>query len=166
MKDYPRLKAVRDNVNSTEVTIDTEDVLGTGTFRVTCRGTYVNGRRMGQTAACKRFLPYYEQLFASEIYNDDFKVIHQAIVLAQQWNNFCHSKDSITFNKGNLCSLDGIRYLFEPMIQPYFKYTNNTGWILKDPSKRVTIECLEAFCHFTYHNSDRNMIVCDLQGVY
>ena len=45
MKDYPKLKATRDNVNSTEVTIDTNDVLGTGTFRVTVRGTYENGRR-------------------------------------------------------------------------------------------------------------------------
>ena len=166
MKEYPKLKAVRDNVNSTEVTIDTNDVLGTGSFRVTFRGTYTNGRRIHQSAACKRFHPRYEQLIATEFYSYDFKVVNQSIAFAQQWNNFCHSKDSITFSRGNLTTHDGIQYLFEPMITPYYKYTNNAGWILNDPSKRVVVECLEAFCHFTYHSSDRSMIVCDLQGLY
>jgi hypothetical protein len=166
MKDYPKLKAVRDNVNSTEVTIDTNDILGTGSFRITFRGKYENGRRVDQSAACKRFHSYFESLYAIEFYSYDFKVVDQAIVFAQQWNNFCQSKDSITFNRGALTTLDGIQYLFEPIIQPYYKYTSNNGWILKDPSKRKVIECIEAFCHFTYHSSDRNMIVCDLQGVY
>lgn len=166
MTNIPKLKAVRDNVNSTEVSIDTNDELGTGTFRITFRGTYMNGRRIHQSAACKRFHPHYEALYATEFYSYEFKVVDQAIAFAQQWNAFCQMKDSIAFNKGNLVVLHGTTYLFEPIIEPYYKYTNNAGWILNDPSKRKVIECLEAFCHFTYHSSDRNMIVCDLQGIY
>lgn len=164
--NQPIKKAKRDNLNSTSVEIDTTDVLGTGSFRIAYRGKYTNGRKIHQPAACKRFLSHMGNDLEQYYYGLDFKVVDQSIIFAQQWNNFCQAKDSITINRGNLIQHQGTTFLFEPLIEPYYKYTNNAGWIRNDPSIRKSIECLEAFSHFTYHISDRNMIVCDLQGKY
>lgn len=78
----------------------------------------------------------------------------------------CRCKDSIQFNRGGLTECDGIQYVFEPMIRPFYKYTSSTGWIWKDHKKRVAVACVEAFVHYTYHKSNRKMIVTDLQGIY
>jgi hypothetical protein len=159
------MRAVRDNTTSTSVDIDLNDELGCGTFRITYRGTYKNGRRKDQSAACKKFKPMY-QPYEIEYYQFDFKVVNQAIECAEQWNQLVQSKDMIQFNRGCI-QMDGpTKYIIEPLIQPFYKYTNNNGWIRKENAARTSIECLEAFCHYTYHISGGSMIVCDLQGVY
>jgi Alpha-kinase family len=159
------MKAVRDNTTSTEVLIDLNDELGRGTFRITYRGTYTNGQRVQQSAACKKFKPNYQR-FEIEYYHYDFKVVNKAIDFAESWNDMVQSKDMIQFNRGDITMYRGTKFIFEPLIQPFYKYTSNIGWIWKDDGKRTSIECLEAFCHYTYHKSGGNMIVCDLQGLY
>ena len=39
------MKAIRDNLNSTDVDIDLSKVLGEGTYRTTYLGVYKNGER-------------------------------------------------------------------------------------------------------------------------
>ena len=53
--------------------------------------------------------------------------------------------------------------MMEPIIQPYYKYTNNTGW--KSDANCISVQVWEAFCNYTYHKSDGNLVVCDLQGL-
>lgn len=159
------MKAIRDNLNSTSVDIDLSDVLGEGEYRIAYRGIYTNGERKNQQAACKKFKDeYYENEFYE--HNYDFKVIDKAVEYAINWNdNVCrHSFEHIQFTRGDYITQNGVRYLMEPIIQPYYKYTNNAGWIRSDTC--TSIQFLEAFCHYTYHKSGGNLIVCDLQGLY
>jgi hypothetical protein len=159
------MKAIRDNLDSTDVDIDLSDVLGIGGFRITYRGTYTNGERKNQSAACKKFK---DASFEYEFYecNYDFKVIDKAVEFATSWNDdVCrYSFEHIQFTRGNYIVQRGVRYLMEPIIQPYYKYTNNAGWI--NSENCTSIQVLEAFCHYTYHKSGGNLIVCDLQGLF
>jgi len=61
-------------------------------------------------------------------------------------------------------TIGGKKYLVEPLIRYFKKFTSNNGWISDDGS--WTSEAMEAFSHFTYHRSGGNLIVCDLQGRY
>jgi hypothetical protein len=139
--------------------------LGEGSHRVTYRGTYTNGERKNQKAACKKFKKsHYEREFYE--LNYDFKVIDKAIEYAIGWNdNVCrYSFENIQFTRGAYIVQSGVRYMMEPIIQPYYKYTNNAGWI--SDGNRTSVQVLEAFCHYTYHKSSGNLIVCDLQGLF
>ena len=159
------MRAIRDNLNSTDVDIDLTNVLGEGNFRVTYLGTYTNGERKHQDAACKKFK---NSVYEKEFYelNYDFKVIDKAAEYAVSWNDdVCrYSFENIQFTRGDYIVQSGVRYLLEPIIQPYYKYTNNAGWI--SGSNCTSVQVLEAFCHYTYHKSGGNLIVCDLQGLF
>ena len=159
------MRAIRDNLNSTSVDIDVSHILGEGEFRITYRGRYTNGERQQQHAACKKFKnSYYEKEFYE--CNYDFKVIDKAVEFAIGWNiDVCrYSFENIQFTRGDYIVQRGTRYLMEPIIQPFYKYTNNAGWI--NDSACTSIQMLEAFCHYTYHKSGGNLLVCDLQGLF
>jgi Alpha-kinase family len=156
-------KPFRDNLNSTDVKIDLTKVLGEGTYRITYRGTYTNGERVNQLAACKIFKDRTHEL---EWYEFDTKVIAKATEMAQNWNTEICSKgyECIQFTRGSLTIKNGVTYMFEPLIKPYYKYTSNSGWISTE--NRTSIQILEAFCHYTYHISGGTILVCDLQGLF
>jgi len=44
------------------------------------------------------------------------------------------------------------------------KYINNTGEICRDDTSEISLQA-EAFVHFTYVNSNQQLIVSDIQGV-
>ena len=50
-----KLNAIRDNIDSTEITIDCDDVLKAEPFREYYRGRYTNGHRVNEDALCRRF---------------------------------------------------------------------------------------------------------------
>jgi Alpha-kinase family len=125
--------ATRTNLNPSEIIIDETKSLGEGTFRRTYEGIYKGGQRNGQKAACKRFHYEYRHM-EDEFFRSDFKVIDKAIELASQWNGFCRSFEKIRFNRGEVLELDGKRdeqkkFLIEPLVQPFYKYTSNNGYI-------------------------------------
>lgn len=153
--------AARTNLSSTSVSVDYNSVLGGGAFRIVYSGTYVGGNRNQQEAACKFFKDQYKNL-ESEYYQFDFKIADRAIQLAEIWNGFCDSNRSIQISRGTVhtVSYGSDQLLVEPLITPYIKFTSNNGWISDDPAGLA----LEAFCHFTYHQSGGSGIVCDLQG--
>lgn len=155
--------AARTNLTSTEVAISNR-VLGEGAFRICLEGTYIGGTRNQQEAACKRFKPQY-RVIQDEFFAMDFKVVDKAISLAEGWNSWCPQGKEILMTRGSFqTSRSGIKYLVEPLIRYYKKYTSNTGWIA--PNDDVGTLVMEAFSHYTYHASGCNLIVCDLQGRY
>lgn len=100
-----------------------------------------------------------------EYYADDFVIADTAIQYAEEWNDFCDWDEAILITKGSISyGPDGSRILSEPLIRNFQKFTSNSGWI--DGSGCWTTELMEAFCHFTYHASGGELIVCDLQGRY
>jgi hypothetical protein len=59
---------------------------------------------------------------------------------------------------------DVIPVLVEKRLDPnqYTKYNNNSGWVNRHAAET---NVLQAFSHFTYCQSGRKLLVCDLQGV-
>ncbi len=155
--------AARTNLTSQEVKI-TNKRLGEGHFRVALEGTYIGGNRNQQAAACKRFKPKFRSM-EQEYFSHDFRIADVAIGAAEAWNNFAKADEQILISRGDIkFSNSGIRYLVEPLIRKFTKFTSNSGWITKDEGWHG--EAMEAFSHFTYDHYGGSFIVCDLQGRY
>eukprot|EP00979_Chaetoceros_neogracilis_P011432 scaffold2819_cov285-Chaetoceros_neogracile.AAC.1 len=87
----------------------------------------------------------------------------KAIQYAEDWNTFCESDEIILITtRGDVHTIGGRKYLVEPLIRNFTKFTSNNGWISDNEGWHG--EALEAYSHYTYHRSGGNMIVCDLQG--
>jgi Alpha-kinase family len=151
--------AARTNLSSANATVDYNNVLGEGAFRIVYSGIYVGGRRNQQEAACKSFKFQYKSL-ESEYYQFDFKIADRAIQYAEIWNGFCDGNRAIQISRGTVLDYGSHMLLIEPLITPYIKFTSNNGWISDDAAGLA----MEAFTHFTYHQSGGSLIVCDLQG--
>lgn len=157
------MNAARTNLTSNDVQIHSQ-VLGEGTFRTCLAGTYIGGNRNEQDAACKRFKRLYRQM-ENEFFSQDFQIADKAIMIATDWNEFCESGNEVLVNKGTIHhSRSGIKYLVEPLIRDYSKFTSNSGWI--GDTNDWVVRCMEAFSHYSYHRMGGQMIVCDLQGRY
>ena len=76
----------------------------------------------------------------------------------------CPNDETILITRGDIHTIGGRKYLVEPLIRNFTKFTSNNGWITDDHGWHV--EAMEAFTHYTYHRSGGNLIVCDLQGRY
>jgi Alpha-kinase family len=154
-----RMYAARTNLTSNDVRIHSE-VIGEGTFRTCLAGTFVGGTRNGQAAACKRFKREYRHL-EDEYFSQDFQIADKVIMIATDWNSFCDDGEEILVSKGSIhCSSSGIKYLVEPLIRDYERFTSNSGWI--GDTDDWTVRCMEAFTHYSYERTEQQMIVCDL----
>jgi len=160
----PYMHAARTNLSSDGIRIH-GDVIGESTFRTCLSGTFSGGTRNGQDAACKRFKPHFRDM-EDEYYAQDFRIVKKVVMIATAWNDFCEGGTEILVNRGTIQrSRSGIKYLVEPLIRGYEKFTSNTGYILGDTDRR-SVRCMEAFSHYSYHRTGGRMIVCDLQGRY
>lgn len=54
------------------------------------------------------------------------------------------------------------KYLVEPFIPNFQKLISNTGWTSSNSFPLVN--SAQALCHFSYHHSNRNLLLCDIQG--
>lgn len=157
--------AARTNLSSSEVSIGS-DKIGEGSYRECLSGCFVGGNRNGQAAVCKRFKPQYRDSdLEDELFSADFQIIDRAVIVADKWNEWCNPSKEIMINRGAIHKSNrGISYLVEPYIRYYTKFTSNAGWIGDTGDWKVRI--MEAFCHYSYHVSGGQLIVCDLQGGY
>ena len=155
--------AARTNLSSDDVHISNRK-LGEGAFHVCLEGTFIGGNRNQQEAACKRFKPQYRSM-ESEFFAKDFEIADRTIRSAEGWNDFCQYGKEILVSKRSIhYSNSYIKYLVKPLIRHYDKYTSNTGWI--GNTNNWQVRCMEAFTHYTYHESGGQLIVCDIQGRY
>lgn len=155
--------AARTNLTSDTVRVHTSNELGRGNFRIAYAGTYIGGNRNTQAAACKKFKQQFSHM-ATEYFRQDFRIAEKAIEYADQWNQICPRSKEILVTKGTVHRVGGEKYLVEPEIRDFTKFTSNSGWI--DHNKGGAGLALEAFAHYTYHRSGGSMLVCDLQGRY
>lgn len=155
--------AARTNLTSNRVLIHPNKVIGEGSFRIAYAGTYLCGNRNNQEAVCKCFKPQYAVL-EDDFFSSDFDAADRAIQYAEEWNDFCQNDETILITRGDIHTIGGKRYLVEPMIRNFTKFTSNNGFIADDQGWMG--ECMEAFTHYTYYRSGGQLIVCDLQGRY
>lgn len=155
--------AARTNLTSNSVRIHTHQVLGEGAFRTAYAGTYIGGNRNNQEAVCKCFKYKYSEL-EGEFFRSDFLVADKAIQYAEEWNDICANDETILITRGSVHNIGHRKYMVEPLIRHFTKFTSNNGWISGDEGWHG--EAMEAFTHYTYHRSGGYLIVCDLQGRY
>lgn len=157
--------AARTNLTSKSVNIS-DNILGVGSFRICVEGTYVGGNRNGQEAACKRFKPHLRQM-EDEFFAKDFQIADRTILYAEGWNAFCDHGKEIIVSRGDIhTTYQNVKYLVEPLVRHFEKFTSNNGWIASVDDVVWAVLAMEAFSHYTYHQSGGQMIVCDLQGRY
>ncbi len=157
--------AARTNLTSKNVNI-TNNILGIGAFRICVEGTYVGGNRNAQEAACKRFKPQYRQM-EDEFFSKDFQIADRTIQYAEGWNSFCEYGKEIVVSRGDIhTTYENVKYLVEPLVRHFEKFTSNNGWIADVNEVGWAVLAMEAFSHYTYHQSGGQLIVCDLQGRY
>ena len=154
--------AARTNLTSNSVRIHFDEVEGEGHFRTAYAGTYIGGNRNQQEAVCKSFKHKYKALEA-DFFKSDFKCGDKAIQYAEDWNNICDKDETILVTRGDVHTIGSTKYLVEPLIRNFTKFTSNNGWIGEEGWRG---EAMEAFTHYTYHRSGGSLIVCDLQGRY
>ena len=153
--------AARTNLTSQSVIIHKNQIVGDGAFRIAYAGTYRGGNRNQQEAVCKSFRRQYSQL-EKEFFAADYKIAYKAIEFAEKWNEFCAADEKILITIGDVMQIGGTKYLVEPLIRYFTKFTSNNGWISDDGD--WTVRAMEAFSHFTYHHSGGSLLVCDIQG--
>ncbi|GAX15422.1 hypothetical protein FisN_8Lh282 [Fistulifera solaris] len=156
--------AARTNLDSDRANVHRQ-IVGEGQFRLAYAGTYIGGNRNQQECVCKIFKDHYSAL-ETEFYATDFQVAAKAIQFAEDWNRWCDYGKEILITHGSLHNLGGKKFLVEPLIRYFRKYTSNNGWIADEDDVGWGVLAMEAFSHFTYHRSGGQMIVCDLQGRY
>ena len=128
--------AARTNLTSRSVRIHRDESVGEGAFRIAYAGTYIGGNRNNQEAVAKRFKSQYSAL-ESDFFNSDFEVADQAIRYAEEWNNFCADDEKISITRGDIHTIGGRKYLVEPLIRHFTKFTSNNGWISDDEGGTV-----------------------------
>ena len=157
--------AARTNLTSTNVTLHRHEMLGEGAFRIAYAGSYIGGHRNSQEAVCKCFKNQFKPL-EDEFFRSDDRVENRGIEFAEDWNEFCEQGKEILMTKGDIRIIGNKKFLVEPLIRYFTKFTSNNGWIASERDEGWKVLAMEAFCHFTYHRSGGQMIVCDLQGRY
>lgn len=99
-----------------------------------------------------------------EFFQADWSIADRAIDYAEEWNRFAST--TILVTRGDVWRIGNTKYLVEPLIRYFTKFTSNNGWIASEDEEGWSVLAMEAFSHYTYHASGGQLIVCDLQGRY
>jgi len=162
-------QAARTN-NATQATFEhhaLDHPFAQGSFRWVAKGKYTHGNRAGQECVCKWFKT--GGVLEEHFYDTDLATVREALRLITKWNSnkFVNSivqmnqPEVWTFKQGCRANFAGKKVLQEPFIQNYQKFNSNTGWADEStPWPRV----MQALSHFSYHVSNGQSLLCDLQG--
>jgi len=109
----------------------------------------------------------------------DLSAVEKALRIIASWNRANFSEKMIRLNIPEPWTISGKRCLVEPYIHGFFKMNSNTGWVHDcnrdydsnsddDDDEHEdfcdTIDMLQALSHFSYHVSNGQFVLCDLQG--
>ena len=138
-----------------------------GAFRWVARGRYTEGTRAGEECVCKWFKT--GGVVESHFFDTDIATVEEAVRLITKWNARGVVNKMVQVNRPEVWTFDqysgaqwaGKKVLQEPFIQNYQKFNSNTGWSDDTlPWPRV----MQALSHFSYHVSNGESVLCDLQG--
>lgn len=138
-----------------------------GAFRWVAKGEYTGvGGRSGQPCVCKWFKT--ADVMEKHFFQTDIATSKKAIEIISKWNAKGFVNKMIRVNLPEVWTFDTSSSLFggrqvmqEPFIANYQKFNSNTGWSDDTlPWPRV----MQALSHFSYHYSQGQCLLCDLQG--
>lgn len=151
--------------NATRATIDFSAIFASGTFKDVWEGTYIAGARTGQRCVAKEFKT--GSVFEASYFEEEMSLIRltQAIIDAFDSAGIIGTERQILLNTPAIWTYQdysGRKALIEPMIENFEKFNSNTGWASVTGSEWS--DAMQALSHFSYHNSNRQVLLCDLQG--
>jgi len=127
---------------------------------------YTSGPRKGEACVAKEFKTgsVFEEYYFQEELNiversqkivDDFA---EAKVISSSGNS------RILLNTPEIWTFDYTeeKCLTEPMIEKFEKFNSNTGWA--PLTGTAWSEAMQALSHFSYHDSQGQFLLCDIQG--
>ena len=89
---------------------------------------------------------------------------NKAIRYGEDCNRICQRDETIPIACGEVHTIGGRKYLVEPLIRNFTKFTSNNGWTSDEEGCQG--ETIEACSHYTYHRSGENILVGNLEGCY
>jgi len=140
-----------------------------GSFRWVAKGKYIKGARAGEPCVCKWFIGGGQGVDHERFFDLDIKAMQKSYQIVKEWNNERlidkHVKVNIpevwTFDKYGGHEISGKKVLLEPFIENYTKFNSNNGW--QDNGSHWS-RVMQALSHFSYHVSNGEFLLCDLQG--
>ena len=148
--------------NATKAEVYLSQVFATGGFKIVYKGKYTEGERKGEECVAKIFKTgsvFEESYFAVEL-----KVVAKALQIINNFNNDNIINKEIWLNEPTVWTFEGdnSKTLCEPMIENFEKFNSNTGWTPNEQSPWIQV--MQALSHYSYHSSQRTVLLCDLQG--
>ena len=137
--------------------------IGEGKYKTVTKGTYESG-----TPAADKFLKT-GVTFSSNCFEDDKIAAEAALPYVAGFHNYIENETayrgrvSIKVNVPQVWTqssgrLEGQKMLREPYINNFKKFNSNSG------AADSTAAVAQALSHYSYHASDGNELLCDLQG--
>ncbi|KAH6856263.1 kinase-like domain-containing protein [Chaetomium sp. MPI-CAGE-AT-0009] len=162
--------------NSSEgsLTLDElENPFASGTYRWVARGSYTSGARQGEACVVKWFKAAGAE-FEEDYFAFDTNAVGKAMEIANCFNELGMMDKLVKinipaawkFNDEGGADWAGRRALCEPFIQDYEKFNSNTGWknnFWGDGTNMCAL-IMQALSHFSYHVTNGDYLLCDLQG--
>ena len=141
-----------------------------GRFRECFKGRYLRGKNRGKPLVCKIFKGEYRGE-EKEHYALNFKIYNKTVEIVDRWNKQDWTK-KVWVNEP--CLLGGVmvegekrQTQVERWIPNFQKYNSNSGWVCAhdpyDPYVRWE-DVAQALSHYSYHTSNRAVLLCDVQG--
>lgn len=136
--------------------------LESGTFRDVYMGTYTKGPRKNLKGVYKVF----KDKKAEVLIHEDLKAVEEAGCIIKAFNEHndlyigSTARRRVYLNQPEVWSLtSGRQVLVEPFIDgTYAKFNSNSGWVNEG------YNMMQALSHFSYHFTNGQHLLCDLQG--
>lgn len=145
--------------------IDTTTVFASGAFKNVYKGKYTKGERAGEECVCKIFKS--GSVFEASYFQVELKVVAKALEIVNSFNSGKHINQNIWLNEPTVWTFtgrerNGEKSMIEPMITNFEKFNSNSGWTPEESSPWINV--MQALSHFSYHTTNRRVLLCDLQG--
>ncbi|KAJ7213155.1 kinase-like domain-containing protein [Mycena pura] len=148
--------------NATRAEIDQSQVFATGAFKIVWKGVYTVGARRGERCVAKEFKT--GSVYEKRYFEEEMNVIRLTQGVIDAWHAEQIITRDIRLNTPQIWEMiaTGAKVLVEPMIENFEKFNSNTGWASNTGG--AWSDAMQALSHFSFHNSNGEFLLCDLQG--
>ncbi|CAE7482533.1 TMEM144 [Symbiodinium microadriaticum] len=124
-------------------------------------GQYTRGIRAGQAQVSKVFKDGKEA-YEDQFFDQDVALCEESIKIVEPFNKAKKFGSYVKVCRAAVWHLTRSkqRVLVEPFLSNFQNFNSNTGW----QGSTNWSEALQSLSHFSYHHSQGDLVLCDLQG--
>jgi hypothetical protein len=147
---------------ATFAVIDRSSIFASGANMHVYKGTYTRGKRKGEACVSKVFKT--GSVFEDAYFDAELKVVDEALAIIEKFNADRIINRTILINIPEIWEYtsDSEKNLVEPFIVNFEKFNSNTGWTPFE--KNPWMQVMQALSHYSYHETNGRLLLCDLQG--